>query len=197
MSGISRTAKPARGTQESNGVVDADMELSALFREMARNQLAKSRKTLAAAQAIKQVALEGAIKDAQARARRTESLAEAARKQAAECRSDIHRIEHDTESELARIARIRDLEYEQGRQARENANRIALGILDSARATSESLRGWARSAGAELGGHIRREASGQVRRALTDIEIARAASADEIRAQDILNRSAEAHRAAS
>ncbi|MEE8045981.1 MAG: hypothetical protein V3T49_04000 [Dehalococcoidia bacterium] len=189
----SRTSSPISNFESfptDNASVESTWREALAFRDLGADQPAKSRKRLAQAQAVRVQAESEAITatknycvDARAEADHNLMQANLTLTEAERIRSDAQKWASSIEEEI-------QFRLDDASRKRSGAQAYAEKLEATTRDAADALMDQTRSGAEEMASRMRRESAEDIRKILTDIEVARAAAEDELEAQRLLTETA-------
>ena len=161
------------------------------IQEFGRDERVKSRKRLARAQAARMQAENEAITATKNYSVRVRAQADQRLQQADRTLAEAERIKADA---IARTATLEDeIQFRLDDASRKRANALSYAekLENTARGAADALMSQTRDGAKELASRMRHDAAEDIRKILTDIEVARAAAEDELEAQRLLTQTAQ------
>ena len=174
-----------------NASVEASWREALGIREFGRDERVKSRKRLARAQAARMQAENEAITATKNYSVRVRAQADRRLQQADRTLAEAERIKADA---IARTATLEDeIQFRLDDASRKRANALSYAekLENTARGAADALMSQTRDGAKELASRMRHDAAEDIRKILTDIEVARAAAEDELEAQRLLTQTAQ------
>jgi len=161
-----------------------------LLRELSRDERVTARKRRAEAEAAKEYAENEAITATKQLCSELQSQARMKLQEAEDTLVEAERVKSNSDSYAARVQVNIDTEHTNATKIREDAEVYSEEIQNSARAAAEALMTQTRAGADEMASRMRRETSEDIRKILTDVEVARASAEDELETQRILTETA-------
>ncbi|MCI0834915.1 MAG: hypothetical protein J4N66_09075 [Chloroflexi bacterium] len=161
------------------------------IQEFGRDERVKSRKRLARAQVARMQAENEAITATKNYSVRVRAQADQRLQQADRTLAEAERIKADA---IARTATLEDeIQFRLDDASRKRANALSYAekLENTARGAADALMSQTRDGAKELASRMRHDAAEDIRKILTDIEVARAAAEDELEAQRLLTQTAQ------
>ena len=190
----SRKSSSTSGLSSSptdNVSVEAAWREALGIQEFGRDERVKSRKRLARAQAARMQAENEAITATKNYSVRVRAQADQRLQQADRTLAEAERIKADA---IARTATLEDeIQFRLDDASRKRANALSYAekLENTARGAADALMSQTRDGAKELASRMRHDAAEDIRKILTDIEVARAAAEDELEAQRLLTQTAQ------
>ncbi|MDA1279312.1 MAG: hypothetical protein O3B95_04640 [Chloroflexi bacterium] len=173
-----------------NASAEAAWRQALLLRELSRDERVIARKRRAEAEAAKEHAENEAITATKQLCAELQSQARMKFQEAEDTLIEANRVKAGADAYAARIQSSIDTELASAKKTREDANLYAADLQDSARVAADALMSQTRAGADEMASRMRRETSEDIRKILTDVEVARASAEDELETQRILTETA-------
>lgn len=173
-----------------NASAEAAWRQALLLRELSRDERVTARKRRAEAEAAKEYAENEAITATKQLCAELQVQARAKLQEAEDTLTEAERVKSNADSYAARIQVNIDTELANAVKIREDAEAYAEEIQDNARSAADALMTQTRAGADEMASRMRRETSEDIRKILTDVEVARASAEDELETQRILTETA-------
>jgi len=173
-----------------NASAEAAWRQALLLRELSRDERVTARKRRAEAEAAKEYAENEAITATKQLCSELQSQARMKLQEAEDTLTEAERVKGNADAYAARVQTDIDTEHANATKIREDAETYSEEIQNSARAAAEALMTQTRAGADEMASRMRRETSEDIRKILTDVEVARASAEDELETQRILTETA-------
>ncbi len=173
-----------------NASAEAAWRQALLLRELSRDERVTARKRRAEAEAAKEYAENEAITATKQLCSELQVQARAKLQEAEDTLTEAERVKSNADSYAARVQVNIDTELANAVKIREDAEAYAEEIQDNARSAADALMTQTRAGADEMASRMRRETSEDIRKILTDVEVARASAEDELETQRILTETA-------
>jgi len=179
-----------RSLPTDNALAEAAWRQALLLRELSRDERVTARKRRAEAEAAKEYADNEAITATKQLCAELQAQARMKLKKAEDTVGEAERAKGNADSYVARVQVNIDTELANSVKIREDAEVYSEEIQNSARTAAEALMTQTRAGADEIASRMRRETSEDIRKILTDVEVARASAEDELETQQILTETA-------
>lgn len=189
----SRTSSPISSLNlnpSDNASVEAAWREALAFRDLGNNPRVKSQKRLAQAQAIRAQAEAEAITATKDYCFNAQAEADDSLQRAQQTLAKAERIRADALEWAASMEEEIQFRLDDAARKRENARKYAEKLETTARDAADALMDQTRIGAEELANRMRSESAEDIRKILTDIEVARASAEDELEAQRLLTETA-------
>jgi hypothetical protein len=173
-----------------NASAEAAWRQALLLRELSRDERVTARKRRAEAEAAKEYAENEAITATKQLCSELQAQARMKLQEAEDTLVEAERVKNNADSYAARVQVNIDTELANASKIREDAETYSEEIQDGARTAAEALMSQTRAGADEMASRMRRETSEDIRKILTDVEVARASAEDELETQRILTETA-------
>ncbi len=173
-----------------NASAEAAWRQALLLRELSRDERVIARKRRAEAEAAKEHAENEAITATKQLCAELQAGARMKLQEAEDTLGDAERVKSNADAYVTRVQLNIDTELANAVKIREDADLYSEDIQNSARAAAEALMSQTRAGAEEMASRMRRETSEDIRKILTDVEVARASAEDELETQRILTETA-------
>lgn len=173
-----------------NASAEAAWRQALLLRELSRDERVTARKRRAEAEAAKEYAENEAITATKQLCAELQAQARMKLQEAEDTLTEAERVKSNADSYAARVQVNIDTELANAVKIREDAETHAEEIQNNARVAAEALMTQTRAGADEMASRMRRETSEDIRKILTDVEVARASAEDELETQRILTETA-------
>ncbi|MEE8045980.1 MAG: hypothetical protein V3T49_03995 [Dehalococcoidia bacterium] len=173
-----------------NASAEAAWRQALLLRELSRDERVTARKRRAEAEAAKEYAENEAITATKQLCSELQAQARMKLQEAEDTLGEAERVKGNADAYVARIQVNIDTEHANAAKIREDAEVYSEEVQNSARAAAEALMTQTRAGADEMASRMRRETSEDIRKILTDVEVARASAEDELETQRILTETA-------
>jgi hypothetical protein len=161
-----------------------------LLRELSRDERVVARKRRSEAEAARAQAEHEAITATKQLCSELQSQARMKLQQAEDTLAEAQRVKADAQSRSSRMIDQAQAELSKAQAAREESEHYAEEVQSNARAAAEALMAQTRWGAEELATRMRRETAEDIRKMLSEIEVARASAEDELETQRILTETA-------
>ena len=173
-----------------NASAEAAWRQALLLRELSRDERVTARKRRAEAEAAKEYAENEAITATKQLCSELQAQARMKLQEAEDTLGEAERVKGNADAYVARVQVNIDTELANAAKIREDAEVYGEEVQNSARTAAEALMTQTRAGGDEMASRMRRETSEDIRKILTDVEVARASAEDELETQRILTETA-------
>jgi hypothetical protein len=173
-----------------NASAEAAWRQALLLRELSRDERVTARKRRAEAEAAKEFAENEAITATKQLCSELQAQARMKLQESEDTLVEANRVKTSADSYAARVQANIDSEFAKAKKSREDADLYATDLQDSARVAADALMSQTRSGADEMASRMRRSTSEDIRKILTDVEVARASAEDELETQRILTETA-------
>ncbi len=173
-----------------NASAEAAWRQALLLRELSRDERVTARKRRAEAEAAKEYAENEAITSTKQMCSELQTQAHMKLQEAEDTLGEADRVKSNAEAYQARVQVNIDTELANSVKIREDAETYSEEIQNNARAAADALMTQTRASADEMASRMRRETSEDIRKILTDVEVARASAEDELETQRILTETA-------
>ncbi|MBT5626855.1 MAG: hypothetical protein HOJ22_01055 [Chloroflexi bacterium] len=173
-----------------NASAEAAWRQALLLRELSRDERVTARKRRAEAEAAKEYAENEAITATKQMCSELQAQARMKLQEAEDTLGDAERVKGNADAYQARIQVNIDTELANSVKIREDAETYSEEIQNNARVAADALLSQTRAGADEMASRMRRETSEDIRKILTDVEVARASAEDELETQRILTETA-------
>jgi hypothetical protein len=173
-----------------NASAEAAWRQALLLRELSRDERVTARKRRAEAEAAKEYAENEAITATKQLCSELQAQARMKLQEAEDTLGEAERVKENADSYAARVQVDIDTEHSSATKIRADAETYSEEIQNGARAAAEALMTQTRAGADEMASRMRRETSEDIRKILTDVEVARASAEDELETQRILTETA-------
>ncbi len=173
-----------------NASAEAAWRQALLLRELSRDERVTARKRSAEAEAAKEYAENEAITATKQLCSELQAQARMKLQEAEDTLVEAERVKTNADGYVARTQVNIDTELANSVKIREDAETYAEEIQSGARTAAEALMTQTRAGADEMASRMRRETSEDIRKILTDVEVARASAEDELETQRILTETA-------
>jgi len=173
-----------------NASAEAAWRQALLLRELSRDERVTARKRRAEAEAAKEFAENEAITATKQLCSELQAQARMKLQEAEDTLVEANRVKTGADSYAARVQANIDAEHAKAKKKREDADIYAEDLQQSARVAADALLSQTRAGADEMASRMRRETSEDIRKILTDVEVARASAEDELETQRILTETA-------
>ena len=173
-----------------NASAEAAWRQALLLRELSRDERVVARKRRTEAEAARAQAEHEAITATKQLCSELQAQARMKLQQAEDELAEASRIKADAESDSKRMMTEARAELDHAIQTRQEAEAYAEEVGANARSAADALMEQTRSGAEEMASRMRRETAEDIRKILTEIEVARAAAEDELETQRILSETA-------
>jgi hypothetical protein len=173
-----------------NASAEAAWRQALLLRELSRDDRVTARKRRAEAEAAKEHAENEAITATKQLCAELQAQARMKLQEAEDTLGDAERVKSNADSYAARVQVNIDTELANSVKIREDAEVYSEEIQSNARSAADALMTQTRAGADEMASRMRRETSEDIRKILTDVEVARASAEDELETQRILTETA-------
>jgi hypothetical protein len=173
-----------------NASAEAAWRQALLLRELSRDERVTARKRRAEAEAAKEYAENEAITATKQLCSELQAQARKKLQEAEDTLGEAERVKGNADAYVARVQVNIDTEHGNASKIREDAEVYAEEVQNSARTAAEALMTQTRAGADEMASRMRRETSEDIRKILTDVEVARASAEDELETQRILTETA-------
>ena len=173
-----------------NASAEAAWRQALLLRELSRDERVTARKRRAEAEAAKEYAENEAITATKQLCSELQAQARMKLQEAEDTLGEAERVKGNADAYVARVQVNIDTEHGNASKIREDAEVYAEEVQNSARTAAEALMTQTRAGADEMASRMRRETSEDIRKILTDVEVARASAEDELETQRILTETA-------
>jgi len=189
----SRTSSPISNFDQyptDNASVESAWREALAFRDLGNTARVKSQKRLAQAQVVRAEAESEAITSTKnycfnARAEADDSL-----QRAEQTLAKAERIRSDAAEWAASMEEEIQFRFDDAAHKRQDARKYVEKLEETSRSASDTLMDQTRTGAEELANRMRSDSAEDIRKILTDIEIARASAEDELEAQRLLTETA-------
>ncbi|MCZ6539685.1 MAG: hypothetical protein O6922_07650 [Chloroflexi bacterium] len=173
-----------------NASAEAAWRQALLLRELSRDERVVARKRRAEAEAAKEYAENEAITATKQLCSELQVQSRMKLQEAEDTLADAQRVKNNADAYEARIKTTVDTELASASKTRADAENYAEEVQGSARVAAEALMTQTRAGADEMASRMRLETAEDIRKILTDVEIARASAEDELETQRILTETA-------
>ena len=173
-----------------NASAEAAWRQALLLRELSRDERVTARKRRAEAEAAKEYAENEAITATKQLCSELQAQARMKLQEAEDTLGEAERVKGNADAYVARVQVNIDTELANAAKIREDAEVYGEEVQNSARTAAEALMTQTRAGADEMASRMRRETSEDIRKILTDVEVARASAEDELETQRILTETA-------
>jgi len=173
-----------------NASAEAAWRQALLLRELSRDDRVTARKRRAEAEAAKENAENEAISATKRMCAELQAQARMKLQEAEDTLTEADRVKTNADNYAARVQANIDAELANAKKIREDAEVYAEEIQESARSAADALMTQTRAGADELASRMRRETAEDIRKIVTDVEVARASAEDELETQRILTETA-------
>ena len=173
-----------------NASAEAAWRQALLLRELSRDERVVARKRRAEAEAAKESAENEAITATKQLCAELQAQSRMKLQEAEDTLADAHRLKSNAEAHSARAQADIDTELATAKKVRQDAETYSEEVQGSARVAAEALMTQTRAGADEMASRMRIETAEDIRKILTDVEIARASAEDELETQRILTETA-------
>ena len=173
-----------------NASAEAAWRQALLLRELSRDDRVTARKRRAEAEAAKEYAENEAITATKQLCSELQAQARMKFQEAEDTLVEANRVKAGADAYAARVQSTIDTEHAKSKKSREDADHYAEDLQESARVAADALMSQTRAGADEMASRMRRETSEDIRKILTDVEVARASAEDELETQRILTETA-------
>ncbi|MDA0596348.1 MAG: hypothetical protein O2921_05775 [Chloroflexi bacterium] len=173
-----------------NASAEAAWRRALLLRELSRDERVTARKRRAEAEAVKEYAENEAITSTKQMCSDLQTQARMKLQEAEDTLGGADRVKSNAEAYQAPVQVNIDTELANSVKIREDAETYSEEIQNNARAATDALMTQTRADADEMASRMRRETSEDIRKILTDVEVARASAEDELETQRILTETA-------
>jgi hypothetical protein len=189
----SRTSSPISNLDQfptDNASVEAAWREALAFRDLGNNERVKSQKRLAQAQAVRAEAESEAITSTKNYCFNARAEADDMLQRAEQTLAKAERIRSDAAEWAASMEEEIQFRLDDAARKRQSARAYAEKLESTSRSASDTLMDQTRIGAEELANRMRSESAEDIRKVLTDIEVARASAEDELEAQRLLTETA-------
>ena len=173
-----------------NASAEAAWRQALLLRELSRDERVVARKRRAEAEAAKEYAENEAITATKQLCSELQAQARMKLQEAEDTLADAQRVKTNAAANSARVQSDIDAEVSNAKKIREDAETYSEEIQGSARVAAEALMTQTRAGADEMASRMRIATAEDIRKILTEVEIARASAEDELETQRILTETA-------
>lgn len=173
-----------------NASAEAAWRQALLLRELSRDERVVAKKRRAEAESARAQAEHEAITATKQLCAELQTQARLKLQEAEDTLAQSESIKADAETKSARLLNEAAKDLTVARAAREEAEQYAEEVQANARAAADALLNQTRTGAEELASRMRRETAEDIRKILSEIEMARAAAEDELETQRILTETA-------
>ncbi len=173
-----------------NASAEAAWRQALLLRELSRDERVTARKRRAEAEAAKEYAENEAITATKQLCSELQVQSRMKLQEAEDTLGEAQRAKGNADAYVVRIQANIDAEFANSQKIREDAEAYSEEIQGSARVAAEALMTQTRAGADEMTSRMRRETAEDIRKILTDVEVARASAEDELETQRILTETA-------
>ena len=173
-----------------NASAEAAWRQALLLRELSRDERVVARKRRAEAEAAKEAAENEAITATKQLCSDLQAESRVKLQESEDTRIEAERVKSDADAYAIRVQADIDTELANATKLREDADDYAEDVQNSARVAAEALMTQTRAGADEMASRMRLETAEDIRKILTDVEIARASAEDELETQRILTETA-------
>jgi len=173
-----------------NASAEAAWRQALLLRKLSRDERVVARKRRAEAEAAKEAAENEAITATKQLCADLQAESRVKLQEAEDTRTEAQRVKSSADSYATRVQANIEAELATATKLREDADNYAEDVQNSARVTAEAPMTQTRAGADEMASRMRLETAEDIRKILTDVEIARASAEDELETQRILTETA-------
>ncbi len=173
-----------------NASAEAAWRQALLLRELSRDDRVVARKRRAEAEAAKEYAENEAITATKQLCSELQAQARMKLQEAEDTLIDARRVKSNAEASESRVNSNITTELADAKKIREDAESYSEEVQNSARVAAEALMTQTRAGADEMASRMRMETAEDIRKILTDVEVARASAEDELETQRILTETA-------
>ena len=173
-----------------NASAEAAWRQALLLRELSRDERVVARKRRAEAEAAKEHAENEAITATKQLCSELQAQSRMKLQEAEDTLADAQRVKTNASANSARVQTDVETELSNAKKIREDAETYAEEVQGSARVAAEALMTQTRAGADEMASRMRIATAEDIRKILTEVEIARASAEDELETQRILTETA-------
>lgn len=173
-----------------NASAEAAWRQALLLRELSRDERVTARKRRAEAEAAKEFAENEAITATKQLCAELQVQTRMKLQEAEDTLTESQRVKTNADAYAERVQSNIDAELGNAAKIRDDAEVYSEEIQNSARVAAEALMTQTRAGADEMASRMRRETAEDIRKILTDVEVARASAEDELETQRILTETA-------
>ncbi len=173
-----------------NASAEAAWRQALLLRELSRDERVTARKRRSEAEAAKEYAENEAITATKQLCSELQAQARMKLQEADDTLGEAERVKANADAYAARIQVNIDAELTNTVKIRKDAEKYSEEIQSNARSAADALMTQTRAGADEMASRMRRATAEDIRKILTDVEVARAAAEDELETQRILTETA-------
>lgn len=173
-----------------NASAEAAWRQALLLRELSRDERVTARKRRAEAEAAKEYAENEAITATKQLCSELQTQSRMKLQEAEDTLGEAERVRGDADAYVIRVQTNIDAEFANAQKIRGDAEAYSEEVQGSARVAAEALMEQTRAGADEMASRMRRETAEDIRKILTDVEVARASAEDELETQRILTETA-------
>ena len=173
-----------------NASAEAAWRQALLLRELSRDERVVARKRRAEAEAAKEYAENEAITATKQLCSELQAQSRMKLQEAEDTLTDAGRVKSNADSYGERVQTNIDTEHANAKKIREDAEVYSEEVQGSARVAAEALMTQTRAGADEMASRLRLSTAEDIRKILTDVEVARASAEDELETQRILTETA-------
>ncbi len=173
-----------------NASAEAAWRQALLLRELSRDERVTARKRRAEAEAAKEYAENEAITATKQLCSELQAQSRMKLQESEDTLGDAQRVKGNADAYVVRVQANIDAEFANAQKIRGDAEAYSEEIQGSARVAAEALMEQTRAGADEMASRMRRETAEDIRKILTDVEVARASAEDELETQRILTETA-------
>ena len=173
-----------------NASAEAAWRQALLLRELSRDERVIARKRRAEAEAAKEFAENEAITATKQLCSELQAQSRMKFQEAEDTLTEAQRVKSNADSYAERVHANIDTEHANAKKIREDAEVYSEEVQGSARVAAEALMTQTRAGADEMASRMRLSTAEDIRKILTDVEVARASAEDELETQRILTETA-------
>ena len=173
-----------------NASAEAAWRQALLLRELSRDERVTARKRRAEAEAAKEFAENEAITATKQLCSELQAQSRMKFQEAEDTLTEAQRVKSNADSYAERVHANIDTEHANAKKIREDAEVYSEEVQGSARVAAEALMTQTRAGADEMASRMRLSTAEDIRKILTDVEVARASAEDELETQRILTETA-------